>query len=233
MASLRQARGEVNAIMASAVADALPRRRTFPASMRMSKRDDTWTMTPRGNIRPGRDVDVIYGINQNGQLADYGACGQLLSFNATFSGRGPNPFTDETPDHIVVGLNHRTFFDENGDPTGNAFVGIAIGLAGPCDVGVCIEWGNDELGVPPEFTERCFVPIDGTRSLSFLFEAFADGRANVHIVGSGGIHTLSGDKPHMASPYAGAAVAGLGGIATPPYAMALTLSGPQLLYTDG
>lgn len=207
------------------------RRRTFPASMRLGKRSDTWTMSPPGNIRPGRDVDVIYGINQNTLLSDYGASGQLLSFSATFSGRGPNPFIDETPDHMVVGLNHRTFFDADGDPTGNAFVGIAIGIAGPCDMGICIEWGNDELGVPPEFTEQCFVPIEGTRTVSLLFEAFADGHANAYIVTAGGVQTLSGYKPHMASPYAGAAVAGLGGIATPPYAMTLSMSGPQLLYS--
>lgn len=215
-----------NATLAS-----VPRWRVFPAGLRLDKRGDAWSMTPRANIPSGSDVNAVYGINQQARLSDYDAAGQVISFNVAFSGRGPNPFTDpETPDHVVVGLNHRTFFDEDGNPTGNAFAGIAIGLAGPCEAGVCIEWRNDELGLPLAFSETCYVPVSGTTSLSFLFEAFADGRANAYIIGSTGVHTLSGCHPDLASPYAGAAIAGLSGGSTSRYSLGCVLSGPQRIY---
>jgi hypothetical protein len=119
-----------------------------------------FTSSPEGNIfsSPG---DVLYSINRDQTLTDFGAHGQEWTLTISWSGpAGSNIFTDQTSDHIVIGQQHHYF----SSPPSNQFVGLAIGHFGwSCaafgGVGIALEWNrhSDTL-----VNGGCVVPPSGT-----------------------------------------------------------------------
>lgn len=203
----------------------------LPGSFSLSKSGNGWSMSPGSNLPVGAGrggLDVIYAINQNNSLSDYATTGQYVGFQATWSGSGPNIFLEPVgSDHVLVGLNHRTFMSSWSVATGNRGVGVVIGLSCGGKTAITMEWIADDLGLPAKFAEQCVYPPAGATSLRFSLFASYSGYATLHVYDAAGnyvgsIYDYQPDYSGYGNTPAGAAVAAIGGTYSAPYQVNIT-----------